>query len=87
MKDKDIPYIVFESTTARMERTIVRLWVALIVVLFFLMATNIAWITYESQFEETSTTITQDVDSGESGNAIINDGVHINDESNTDSNN
>lgn len=87
MKDKDIPYIVFESTTARMERTIVRLWVALIVVLFFLMATNIAWITYESQFEETSTTITQDVDSGESSNAIINDGVHINGESNTDGNN
>jgi len=54
-----------------------------------LLGTNLGWLIYESQWQvvETSTqTITQDVDSGEGGDAIINDGVHINGESETDSN-
>ena len=48
-----------------------------IITIFLLVASNIGWLIYESQFEtaeETSTVITEDykLDSGESGNAIVN---------------
>ena len=84
---KDVPYIVFESEMARMERVIKRLFVLMIVSVALLVGTNICWIYYESQFEEVVTTqeVTQDVDSGDGGDAIINDGVRINGESETDS--
>lgn len=56
-----IPYIAHESAMARMERTIKRLWVLLIVVVTLLVATNGVWIWRESQFEDVVTTTTQDV--------------------------
>ena len=48
-----------------------------IITIILLVASNIGWLIYESQFEtaeETSTFITEDykLDSGESGNAIVN---------------
>lgn len=51
----NVPYIVFESTTARMERSIKRLTVALIVAIAVIFASNIAWLIYESQFDYVST--------------------------------
>lgn len=86
---KDIPYIVFESEMARLERIIKKQFVLIIVAVVFLVGTNACWLCYESQFEEVTTTtqqVTQDVDSGE-GDAIVNDGVHINGESKTDGQN
>lgn len=83
---KDVPYIVYESEMARLERIIRRQFVLIVVALVFLVGTNACWIWYENQFEEVTTTeVTQDVDSGEGGDAIINDGVRINGESDTDS--
>lgn len=82
---KEIPYIVFESEMARLERIIKKQFILIIVALCFLVGTNVCWTVYESQFEEVTTTeVTQDVDSGE-GDAIVNDGVHINGEGKTDS--
>lgn len=82
---KEIPYIVFESEMARLERIIKKQFILIIVALCFLVGTNACWTVYESQFETVETTkVTQDVDSGE-GDAIVNDGVHINGESETDS--
>ena len=52
--DKDIPYIVFEGEMARSERHIKRLWIALIVTILLLVATNIVWIVYEMQFSTVS---------------------------------
>ena len=57
--DKDtpvaqIPYIAYESAMARMERQIKRLWVALVVAIVAIFATNIAWLYYESNFETVS---------------------------------
>jgi hypothetical protein len=53
-KDADapesVPYIVHESSMARMERQIKRLWIALIVVIAMLFASNVGWLIYESQF-------------------------------------
>ena len=47
---ESVPYIVHESSMARMERQIKRLWIALIVVIAMLFASNAGWLIYESQF-------------------------------------
>ena len=47
---ESVPYIVHESSIARMERQIKRLWIALIVVIAMLFASNVGWLIYESQF-------------------------------------
>lgn len=84
---KDVPYIVHEGIVTRLERTIEKLWVLCILLILLLVGTNAAWLYYENQFEDTVTTVSQDVDAV-SGNAAIFDGVHINDGTGeTDSNN
>lgn len=83
---KDVPYIVYEDTATRLERTIERLWILAIILVALLIGTNGAWLYYEHQFEDITTTIQQDVETV-SGNAIINDGVHYNGESETDNHN
>lgn len=67
-KRTEVPYLVHESTMARMERTNKRLWIVVIILILSLIATNAGWIWYESQFvyEE----ITQEVDTGE-GDAFV----------------
>lgn len=79
MDERNVPYIVHEGAMARMERTIKRLWILVILLAVFLVGTNAAWIYYESQFETVETTqeIYQDVDAGENGRAVITDGIHI----------
>lgn len=47
---------------ARMERTIKRLWIVVMVLIVLLAASNGAWIWYESQFVDES--VTQEVDTG-----------------------
>ena len=42
--NKMIPYIAFESATARQERTIKRLWIICLVLIFALVGTNAGWI-------------------------------------------
>lgn len=76
-----IPYVVHESEVARLERVIKRLFIICVLLIIVAVGTNAYWIWYEAQFEDIVTTVTQDVDSGEGGDAIINDGVHVNGES------
>lgn len=45
-----VPYVVHEATVARQERQIKRMWIALIVAVAMLFASNIGWLIYESQF-------------------------------------
>ncbi len=91
MKENEIitiPYLVHEGDMARQERTIKRLWILCIILILLLAGSNAAWFYYENQFEDvvtTTQTVTQDVDTGD-GTAIINDGVHVNGESETNSN-
>ena len=54
---KDVPYIAHESAVARLERVIKRLWVLVLSLIILFVASNAAWIYYESQFETTETTI------------------------------
>lgn len=81
--EKTIPYYAHEGIVARMERANRRLWILCIVLILLLAGTNGAWIYYESQFLD-EVTVTQDVESGNGGDAIVNDGVHINGENKTD---
>ena len=71
-----------ELAFAFAERMTKRLWVTILVLIFLLVGTNGAWLWYESQFEETTTT-TYEADATDGGNAVINgDGsVNINGES------
>ena len=59
---ESVPYIVHESSMARMERQIKRLWITVIVIIVMLVATNGAWILYESQFSDIETTIEAEQD-------------------------
>lgn len=54
MELKDMPSVPFaahEAEVGRQERQIKRMWIALIVAISMLFASNIGWLIYESQFE------------------------------------
>lgn len=61
---ENVPYIVHESSMARMERHIKRLWIAIILLIAMLVVTNGAWIWYESQWETIYQEVTQEADTG-----------------------
>lgn len=46
-----VDYIVFEGEMARSERHIKRLWIALIIAVIAIIATNLAWLHYISQYD------------------------------------
>lgn len=49
-----IPYFAFEGEMARSERHIKRLWIAIIVLAFVTVITNVMWIWYISQYDFSS---------------------------------
>lgn len=65
-----VPYIVHEGTMARMERTVKRLWLLVILLIVLLFGSNLAWIWYEAQFEDVVTTVEANTDTG--GTAVAN---------------
>lgn len=74
-----VPYMVHESAMARMERTVRRLWILLIILAVFLVGSNALWIVYESQFETVE--VTQENEDGYNS-FIGNDGDIYNGETN-----
>lgn len=76
---ENVPYIVHESSMARMERQIKRLWIALIVAACMMFASNAVWLWAWMQYDYESYEITADGDSnanyiGQDGN-IYNGGI------------
>lgn len=72
----NVPYIVYEGEMARAERRDKRQWVVIIILIAALLASNIGWLVYESQFE--TYTYTQDGDGlnninsgGEQGDVVL----------------
>ena len=62
-----VPFAVHEADMARMERTVKRLWILLLVLVVLFVGSNLGWVWYESQFVdsvETSYDIEQDTDGG-----------------------
>lgn len=66
---REIPYVIVESMLTRLERTITKLWIVIMILIVLLVGSNIAWLYYESQFETTE--ITQDVDTGNGDNTTV----------------
>ena len=60
MDDKSVPYIVYEGTMARFERTVKRLIIALIIAVILLFASNIAWLYEWSLYDYSDVTIDSD---------------------------
>ena len=67
---KDVPYIVHECAVARLERVIKRMWVLVILLIILFVASNAAWIWWESQVEEVKTVETYEANADNGGNAI-----------------
>lgn len=76
--------IMQELYASSMERTIKRLWITILLLIVFLVGTNVAWIIYEAQFEDV-TEVKQEVDTG-NGSATVSGTGNIYGESKTDSN-
>lgn len=68
-----MPAIVYESHEARSEREKKRLWIALLLSVFLIFASNAiwlwAWLQYDYSAESTEETYTVDLDTGEGGDA------------------
>ena len=75
---ESVPYIVHESSMARMERQVKRIAIALVVSILMgiagMLAVHFGWLYYESQFETFEYSYEQD---GE-GTNIIGDGNDVN---------
>lgn len=78
MSEAQIPFYVHEAEMYRMERNNKRWFIAFMVVLFMLFATNIGWVIYESQFEDIYIEQAGDTDDGGSnyfnGTGVFNNG-------------
>lgn len=54
MNEKDIlsvPYIVYESSVSRLERTNKRLFILIVLLILCLVGTNVAWTIYNNEYE------------------------------------
>lgn len=71
MDNKSVPYIAFECELARAERHIKRLWILCILLVVLLVGTNALWLWYENQFEETTTTVTQELEGDNASNNFV----------------
>lgn len=71
-----VPYIVYEGTMARMERTIKRLFILLIVTVLIIFISNGIWIWYLNQYEYYIETTSYEQDG--SGLNLIGDRNHLN---------
>ena len=70
---EQIPYIAYESGMARLERANKRTWIICIILIVALVASNLAWIIYERQFETEQITqeVEQDINTGDSDATVI----------------
>ena len=75
-----VPFVAYELEMARSERNIKRLWIALIVAVALMFASNMAWLYSWMQYDYTSEEIIVEQDAQDGGNAnyIGNDGDIVN---------
>lgn len=50
-QNENVPYIVYEAEMTRSERQIKRLWIALIVAIALIFASNVVWLIYTNQYD------------------------------------
>lgn len=71
---QSVPLAMVELHSAAQERTIKRLWIIIIILIGLLCITNLAWLVYESQFEEVvteQTTIESEQETSDGGNNYV----------------
>ena len=76
-----VPYLVFEDTVVRLERTIKRLWILCIIIFASFVISNCAWIYYESQWQVIESTTTIDAEQGDGVNIVSGGDVNYGTES------
>ena len=69
MMNEPVPYIAHESIVAKMERTIKRLFILIIISVFLIFASNAVWLYYWNQYEYTDEEVCYEQD-GEGTNVI-----------------
>lgn len=77
---ENVPYIVHESSMARAERQVKRVWIALIVAIALIFASNSVWLYALMQYDYSSEQIIVDSEDGGNANYIGNDGDIVNGE-------
>jgi hypothetical protein len=73
-KPVQIPYIVYESERARSDRLFKRMWIALIVAVALLFASNAVWLWAWTSYDYYSEYVTVDSTDGGNANYIGQDG-------------
>ena len=68
-----VQYVVYESSMARAERQIKRLWIALIISIVMIVLTNIAWLYVWNSYEYVGDTSEISVEGQRDANYIGND--------------
>ena len=73
MNNNVVSYLAFESQGTRLERSNKRLFILSVILIIVLLATNGAWLYYESSFSTTQeTSVEQEIETGEGdGDTII----------------
>ena len=76
MEHRDVPYLVYEGTQARNERTIKKLIIALIIAIILIFATNAIWLYFWNsyEYEVIESSVDLSTDGGGDANYIGNDG-------------
>ena len=77
-----VPYVVHEATVARQERQIKRMWIALIVAVALIFASNAIWLYAWMQYDYSSEEIIVDAEDNGNANYIGQDGNIYNGEDN-----
>ena len=81
----DVPYIVYESSVARMERITKRLVIALVISIMITFLSNMAWLHYFNQCDYVGESQYVDIDSADGiANYIGNNGDIVNGKDNSD---
>lgn len=60
--EEPVSFQIYEGTMARMERSNLRLLIALIVVVTAMLLNNVAWIMYENHRQDVQTTVTYETE-------------------------
>ena len=76
-----VPYVAYESSMVRLERTNRRVWILCIILIIALLATNIGWIIYESQWQYVDSTQIEAEQDGSGVNIVGNGDIHYGPES------
>lgn len=71
---ESVPYIVYEATQARNERTVKRLVAIIITAIVLLFASNLVWIWYINQYDYASYEVSTDGGGDAYYNELVGDG-------------